>query len=56
MVGVYRGVWQPLIPRNLSRSQVAQVTVTIRRDGTVLSARITRRTGNAARIVPCKQR
>jgi len=48
VVGVYRGVWQPLIPRNLSRSQVAQVTVTIRRDGTVLSARITRRTGNAA--------
>ena len=47
VVGVYRRAWEPLIPGNLSRSQVAQVTVTIRRDGTVLSARITRRTGNA---------
>ena len=48
VVAVYRRTWEPLIPANLGRSRVAKVSVTIRRDGRVLSARIIRRTGDAA--------
>jgi protein TonB len=48
VVAVYRRTWEPLIPANLARPRVAEVSVTIRRDGRVLSARIIRRTGDAA--------
>ena len=48
VVSVYRRTWQPLIPKNLTRSRVAVVEVTIDRTGHVLSSRITRKTGNAA--------
>jgi len=48
VVAVYRRTWEPLIPANLARPRVAKVSVTIRRDGRVLSARIIRRTGDAA--------
>ena len=48
VVSVYRRTWQPLIPKNLTRSGVAVVEVTIDRTGRVLSSRITRKTGKAA--------
>ena len=48
VVGVYRRTWEPLIPSGLARSRIAKVSVTIRRDGRVLSARIIRKTGDAA--------
>ena len=48
VVAVYRRTWEPLIPDNLARPRVAKVSVTIRRDGRVLSERIIRRTGDAA--------
>ena len=48
VVGVYRRAWEPLIPSELARSRIAKVSVTIRRDGRVLSARIISRTGDAA--------
>ena len=48
VVGVYRRAWEPLIPSELARSRIAKVSVTIRRDGRVLSARIVSRTGDAA--------
>jgi len=48
VVGVYRRAWEPLIPSELARSRIAKVSVTIRRDGRVLSARIVNRTGDAA--------
>ena len=47
VVSVYRRTWQPLIPKNLTRSQVAVVEVTIDRTGRVLRSRITRKTGDA---------
>ena len=46
VVGVYRRTWEPLIPRGLARPRIAKVSVTIDRSGRVLSARITRRTGD----------
>ena len=48
VVSVYRRTWQPLIPKNLTRSRVAVVEVTIDRTGRVLSSRITRKTGDTA--------
>ena len=48
VVGVYRRTWEPLIPSELARSRIAKVSVTIRRDGRVLSAKIIRKTGDAA--------
>jgi len=48
VVAVYRRTWQPLIPNSVNRSSIAKVSVTIRRDGQLVSARIIRRTGNAA--------
>ena len=48
VVGVYRRTWEPLIPSGLARSSIAKVSVTIRSDGRVLSARIIRKTGDAA--------
>ena len=48
VVGVYRRTWEPLIPSGLVRSRIAKVSVTIRRDGRVLSKRIIRKTGDAA--------
>ena len=48
VVGVYRRTWEPLIPSGLARSRIAKVSVTIRRDGRVLSKRIIRKTGDAA--------
>ena len=48
VVGVYRRTWEPLIPSGLARSRIAKVSVTIRRDGRVLSAKIIRKTGDAA--------
>ena len=48
VVSVYRRTWQPLIPKNLTRSRVAVVEVTIDRTGRVLSSRITRKTGDVA--------
>ena len=48
VVSVYRRTWQPLIPKNLTRSRVAVVEVTIDRTGRVLSSRITHKTGDAA--------
>ena len=48
VVAVYRRAWQPLIPKNLARTRIAEVSVTIDRNGRVLSARIIRRTGDAA--------
>ena len=48
VVGVYRRTWEPLIPSGLARSRIAKVSVTIRRDGRVFSARIIRKTGDAA--------
>ena len=48
VVGVYRRTWEPLIPSGLARSRIAKVSVTIRSDGRVLSARIIRKTGDAA--------
>ena len=48
VVGVYRRTWEPLIPSGLARSRITKVSVTIRRDGRVLSARIIRKTGDAA--------
>jgi protein TonB len=47
VVSVYRRIWQPLIPKNLTRSRVAVVEVTIDRTGRVLNSRITRKTGDA---------
>jgi colicin import membrane protein len=47
VVAVYRRAWQPLIPKNLARMRIAEVSVTIGRNGRVISARITRRTGDA---------
>ena len=47
VVGVYRRTWEPLIPSGLARSRIAKVSVTIRRDGRVFSARIIRKTGDA---------
>ncbi len=48
VVAVYRRAWQPLIPKNLTRTRIAEVSVTIDRTGRVIRARITRRTGDAA--------
>jgi TonB family protein len=48
VVGVYRRTWEPLIPSGLARSRIAKVSVTIRRDGRVLSAKIISKTGDAA--------
>ena len=48
VVAVYRRTWEPLIPANLARPRVAKVSVTIARDGRVISKKIIRRTGNAA--------
>lgn len=48
VVAVYRRAWQPLIPKNLARTRIAEVSVTIDRSGRVIRARITRRTGDAA--------
>jgi protein TonB len=48
VVAVYRRAWQPLIPKNLARTRIAEVSVTIDRTGRVIRARITRRTGDAA--------
>ncbi len=48
VVGVYRRTWEPLIPSGLARSRIAKVSVIIRRDGRVLSAKITNKTGDAA--------
>ena len=48
VVSVYRRTWQPLIPKNLTRSQVAVVQVTIDHTGRVLSSRVSRKTGDAA--------
>ena len=48
VVSIYRRTWQPLIPKNLTRTRVAVVEVTIDRTGRVLSSRITRKTGDAA--------
>ncbi|MBC8326633.1 MAG: TonB family protein [Verrucomicrobia subdivision 3 bacterium] len=48
VVAVYRRAWQPLIPKNLARIRIAEVSVTIDRNGRVISARIVRRTGDAA--------
>ena len=48
VVGVYRRTWEPLLPSGLARSRIAKVSVTIRRDGRVLSAKIIRKTGDAA--------
>ena len=47
VVSVYRRTWQPLIPKNLTRTRVAVVEVTIDRTGRVLSSRITHKTGDA---------
>lgn len=48
VVTVYQRTWQPLIPKSVNRSRIAKVSVTVRRDGRVISSRIVRRTGNAA--------
>lgn len=48
VVSIYRRTWQPLIPKNLTRTRVAVVEVTIDRTGRVLGSRITRKTGDAA--------
>ena len=48
VVGVYRRAWEPLIPSELARSRIAKVSVTIRRDGRVLSNMIIRNTGDTA--------
>ena len=48
VVSVYRRTWEPLIPKTLARSRVAVVSVTVDRTGKVLSARIVRKTGDAA--------
>ena len=48
VVAVYRRAWQPLIPKNLARTRIAEVSVTIDRTGRVIRASITRRTGDAA--------
>ncbi len=48
VVSVYRRTWEPLIPDGLVRERIAKVSVTIRRDGHVLSAKIIRKTGDAA--------
>ena len=48
VVGVYRRTWEPLIPSGLARSRIAKVSVTIRRDGRVLSTKIIHKTGDAA--------
>ena len=48
VVAVYRRAWQPLIPKNLARTRIAEVSVTIDRTGRVIRARIIRRTGDAA--------
>ena len=48
VVSVYRRTWEPLIPKTLARSRVAVVSVTIDRTGKVLSARVVRKTGDAA--------
>jgi protein TonB len=48
VVAVYRRAWQPLIPKNLARTRIAEVSVTIDRTGRVIIARIIRRTGDAA--------
>lgn len=48
VVSVYRRTWEPLIPKTLARSRVAVVSVTVDRTGKVLSARVVRKTGDAA--------
>ena len=48
VVAVYRRTWQPLIPKNLARTRIAEVSVTIDRTGRVIRAIITRSTGDAA--------
>ncbi len=48
VVAVYRRAWQPLIPKSLARARIAEVSVTISRDGRVIRSRITRRTGDPA--------
>jgi TonB family protein len=48
VVSVYRRTWEPLIPDGLARERIAKVSVTIRSDGHVLSAKIIRKTGDAA--------
>tara|TARA_B100001123_G_scaffold446552_1_gene601365 strand:- start:1511 stop:2347 length:837 start_codon:yes stop_codon:yes gene_type:complete len=46
VVSVYRRTWEPLLPKNLARSRVAVVSVTIDRSGRVVSTRIIRKTGD----------
>ncbi|MGB0586817.1 MAG: TonB family protein [Limisphaerales bacterium] len=48
VVSVYRRTWEPLIPKTLARSRVAVVSVTVDRTGKVISARVVRKTGDAA--------
>ena len=48
VVSVYRRTWEPLIPKTLARSRVAVVSVTVDRTGKVLSARVVRKTADAA--------
>ena len=48
VVSVYRRTWEPLIPKTLARSRVAVVSVTVDRTGKVVSARVVRKTGDAA--------
>ena len=48
VVSVYRRTWQPLIPKNLTRTRVAVVQVTIDRTGRVLSSRVISNTGDTA--------
>lgn len=48
VVSVYRRTWEPLIPKTLARSRVTVVSVTVDRTGRVLSARVVRKTGDAA--------
>jgi TonB family protein len=47
VVAVYRRTWEPLIPKNLARARIVEVSVTISRDGRVITARIIRPTGDA---------
>ena len=48
VVGVYKRTWNPLIPSGVTSTRVAVVSVTVSRTGRVISARITRKSGDAA--------
>ena len=48
VVGVYKRTWNPLIPSGVTSTRVAVVSVTVSRSGRVISARITRKSGDAA--------